>query len=233
MKIYNPLILSLLLISTSLKAQKLIPRVALAVSSTTNTPTSPTGEVSVRKTIAFGLGVQLQIVKKIDLLLEVNYVSKGHEFYSNGQVGNDPNTRAIFQSTYIHNYLVIPVLVKKYFGAEKFQPYLSVGPYVGIGLGGQFKGEFGIYDRGFALAYNKYDGKIYYGEDPINSNNNDRYYSHSVDVGISIGTGVTLFHRIALDFRYEMGQRNVDEYFGDYKNRTIYLVVMVPIDLKK
>ncbi len=39
---------------------------------------------------------------------------------------------------------------------------------MGFGLGGDFDGEFGVYNGTFADAYQSYKGHIYYGDDPIN-----------------------------------------------------------------
>ena len=108
-----------------LPAQSIVPRVAFAVSNTTYEPTSPPGEINSRRTFSAGIGLQFDLARQWDLLCEVNYVSKGHKFYSNREASYGTNVRVIYEGAYSHNYLVIPVIVRTIFSMANFGP-LSV-----------------------------------------------------------------------------------------------------------
>lgn len=185
-----------------------------------------------RSSFSCGLGIEYSLTQKLDLLVECDYISKGYKFYSNQPTSYGPYTRVIYDEVYKHNYLEFPVLLKKYFGKGRIQYYINGGGYLGIGLGGTRKGEFGIYDRGFADVYRNFDGKIKYGSRPQgNGLDDDLYYDRRVDCGILGGVGLVFFKLVAIDVRYDLGLINIDKGDNDYKNRTFQLAVSVPLKL--
>jgi len=225
------LTMQLLLVVVQSAGQTIIPRVGYVISTTTNKPTSPTGDINPRQSFSFGLGFAWKFKSTYKFQIEADYVSKGHNFYSNKVTDYNPDIRIIYESNYKHNYLVVPLVVNKYFGAGKLKPYLIGGGYIGFGLGGRFYGESGIYRGTFADSYQQYDGSIYYGPDPASINQNNRYYSHRIDLGFKLGIGLLIFDKVALDVQYDIGQVNVDEGQGDYKNRSLQFGLTVPLQL--
>ena len=102
--------------------QQIIPRIGYVISTTTNKPTSPTGDINPRQSFSFGLGFAWKFKSTYKFQIEADYVSKGHQFYSNKVTDYNPDIRVIYESNYKHNYLVVPLVVNKYFGKGKLIP---------------------------------------------------------------------------------------------------------------
>jgi hypothetical protein len=117
----------------------IFPRGGLAISTTTWQQVR--FDTKTRNTITFGIGLEFQLISKWKLQIESNYVSKGYKIQEDGFYNNNPDDRILSEHEYEHNYVVLPILVKRYFGTRGVRFYGNVGPYFGLGLGGNTPGS--------------------------------------------------------------------------------------------
>ena len=172
------------------------------------------------------IGMQFQIIEKLHFLVEAGFASKGHKIYANRPVNNNPDERIISDIEYVHNYVVLPVLVRKYFGSRATRLYANAGPYAALGMGGKLTGESGVYINGVQSSRQDFDGKISYGD---KQNGEDLLYNKKTDFGVNMGIGLLVANKIGFDIRYEIGFSNLFEASNDYKNRSLQLSLLVPI----
>ena len=130
--------------------------------------------------------------------------------------------------SYTLNYVEVPILMKAAY--RKF--YGEIGPSVGIGLWGKYKGT--TTSKGQQTSN---EGKIKFGKEPDNASVDDHYIDNALDVGLQLGVGVKLAI-IIIDLRYAIGLTNLYDDFGSYKNLrskngSLQLTIGLPVGHRK
>jgi hypothetical protein len=123
------------------------------------------------------------------------------------------------------NYLEVPVLARANFG--KF--YATTGPYVGFGVGGNYKGT-----NTYQGITTEWEGKVKFGAEPDNYNGSDQYVN-AVDFGFQFGAGMEL-GLVVVDLRFGLGLTDIlDKQDLNTKtlNRSLQLTVGYPLVAKK
>lgn len=219
---------NLLFVLSSVAQVTISPRGGLAIS-TTNWE-QVRFDTKTRSTITFGIGLEFELISKWKLQIESNYVSKGYIIQEDGSYNNSPDDRIFAEHEYEHNYIVLPILVKRYFGTRGVRFYGNVGPYFGLGLGGKHSGKSQVFDNGRLFETVIYDRQIRYGE-PQNSDSQYLYYRERFEFGFTAGGGILVRDRVALDVRYEYGITSPLGADSDHKNSSFLIAVMFPISL--
>ena len=207
---------------------KIFPRGGLAISTTTWEQVE--FETLYRTGATFGLGTEFGLVSKFKLQVEFNFVSKGYKDRDDDP-GKDPSY-IISNDDYEHRYLVLPVLVKRYFGRKSVRPYADVGPYIGWGLGGTYSARRELIDNGVLVETAHFSQRITYG-DPTATHSGVIYYVKRFEFGLTGGGGILLYERVAHDMRYEYGITSPFGKGSNFKNRSYQVAVIVPISLGK
>ncbi len=129
----------------------------------------------------FGIGVQLKVSKKLQLLPELSFVQKGNSFSYQ------------MEDADISIYYADFALLGKFNFDRVTGLYLLAGPYLGIGLFG-------------SCRLNVYPGteRVVFNGTP-NTSNDTQFYAeidHRLESGIQAGIGYQLTKSIGVDLRY-------------------------------
>jgi hypothetical protein len=216
----------LCLVSLLADAQTIFPRAGVALSNMSLDSPFPTTEMKWGTSFTFGLGVELDLAKKIDLLVECNYLNRNYRIYNDMPFGT--GGRSLGDVVYEHHNIDIPFQAKRYFGNAPVKFYVTAGGYIDIGLGGTKKGRITYYSSA-GNVFMDLDGEIAYGKSPNFSD--DLYYHYfdsRIDAGLVAGVGVLLFKVALVDVRYQHGFVNISE---ESKNRSFQIAVSVPLKL--
>jgi hypothetical protein len=230
----NKIVILLIIFSgqlSKISAQTLIPKIGLSYSKTT-WDASASGTLDYRQGSFFGLGIEFPVIKNhFNMLLEGQYVGKG-QHYSSIHESATRTTKDDY--TTANNYFVFNALLKKYYDIDPIRYYIAGGPFLGVGLGGTFKGYYTYFDRtvGYVTDYRNYDGEVLYGEFPLNYNGDNYYIKNRFDYGINLSAGIVFFKWVLVDFSYQrsLGKAQTIDSYG--QNRSIIVSVGVPIKLK-
>ncbi len=207
-------------------AQTIFPRAGVAISTRTLHSNAPTVEVRPRTSFLFGIGAEFHFGKKLELLTEIDYVSRSYQVYNDMAFGAG---WTVYDVVYRHNYIDFPIMLKRYFGTGAFKFYPSAGVYVGAGVGGKKNGRQTFDHQNGPDTYINLDGEIRYGADPDNARLEFEYYDNRIDFGILAGAGLVLYKVAVIDFRYGLGLVNIDESESGFKNRTFQIALSVPL----
>ncbi len=194
------------------QAQTIIPRLGITMS---NIAYAEDDGEKAKMGLTLGAGFNFEVNEMLSVQPELNFIQKGVK-YDEDQ----------FEQKVTLNYLEIPVLVKLTFGdATKF--FVNVGPSLGFGLSGKYKGE----DDG-----ESFDGKIKFGKEPDNYDGDDEYLDNRMDIGFQLGAGVLLADKFIIDIRYGLGFSNLadkTEFVDDAKskNRVFQIGISMPLKL--
>ncbi|MBL7845620.1 MAG: PorT family protein [Cyclobacteriaceae bacterium] len=217
---------SLMLILSSLFAQTIIPRAGITLSSSAYTPNSDFVEKTNQQHLTgftVGVGYDLFINDRFSLQPEINFIQKGQK---REDIAYPDNYEYKMKSEYRYNYLEVPVLVKvKFGGVTKF--YLSAGPSIALGLGGNYKftSTFG----GLPLDEDV-KSKIKFSDKPDDYDGDDIYVDNRLDAGVQVGAGALLFGKVTVDIRYGLGLTDIYKEY-DSKNKVLQFSVGVPLNL--
>lgn len=201
-------------------AQIIFPRAGVAISRLSYEPDDT--KLYSGTSFTFGFGAEFPLLKNFHLLVETNYLSREYRFYHDGEFGKG---RQVFDVSYRHNYIDLPIQLKRYVGRTPLKFYFTAGGYVGIGLGGTKAGRWTdhhtVMDLDGEISYSRsenYSPDLYY-----------YYFDHRIDAGAIAGAGIVLFKIAVLDVRYELGLVKIDQ---ENMNRSFLIAVSVPLKLK-
>jgi len=218
--------ISLVLVMYSLFAQTIIPRAGVTLSSSSYKPYNDFAEKSNQQLLTgftVGVGYDVFINDRFSLQPEINFIQKGQK---REDIAYPDNYEYKMKSEYRYNYLEVPVLVKvKFGGLTKF--YVSAGPSVAVGLGGQYK--FSSTFSGMPLDEDV-TSKIKFADKPADYDGDDIYVENRIDAGIQLGAGALILGKVSVDIRYGYG---LTDLYKDYnsKNNVLQFSIGVPINL--
>jgi hypothetical protein len=214
--------------------QSIVPRLGLTLSTV---KADSEEDAEPKSTIGFtvGAGFNIPVNEMFSVQPELNFIQKGfkiEESYSEDLDGYVYKEETEVKLTV--NYLELPVLAKFSFGTDtKF--FFVAGPSLGFGLGGKAK-----IDYSYSETYNgqtdseslSVNGKIKFGDEPDESEEDEIYFDNRIDFGAQLGVGVLIKNRIAVEARYGLGLSSLDG-DEDVMNRVFQFSVAMPISLVK
>lgn len=224
--IFIPVVIIILLPAISF-SQAIQPIIGIAFSETNCSSVRTEEGEQYRPGLLAGLGYEHHVSSKWCLALEATYVSKGYNYYNKKSAGIAPGTFTVSDYYLKQNYLEFPLTMKKLFNFHHQVFFLEGGPFLGVGLGGRYKGNYYTYLQGSEQSCLSWDRKIVYGDTPENGSTDKLYVDHRLDYGYVLGAGVILCHKICLDFRYVHGIVEDKEEL----NQSLEFCVGVPIAL--
>ena len=180
----------LLLISTSCFTQQIF-KAGVTFSQTTQTP--PYGAIHQRVTgFAAGVAFNRHWTNKLDIRPELLFIQKGDRL---------ANSAEDLKVTV--NYFEIPVMFILSLMNEQHIMMLSIegGPSFGYGLGGKYK---------LTSPINPQEGGVIFGEPP-NVPTQAIYLENPIDIGIQLGTALTIKQRLLIEIRYGIGLTSMDD----------------------
>ena len=220
-----PVVCAFCIFSSSISVAQVtvVPRAGAAISTTTWSQV----QIQTKTTtgLALAVGLEFNLIGKLNLLVEGEFVSKGHKSSIDRSLG--PGTTLVSEHTYAHNYAVVPILIKRHFGTKAIAFYANLGPYVSVGLGGKHHGQSSVYDGGLLFDRETFKGRITYG---AVQKEGDVYYSDRLDYGMTAGGGILFFNTVAMDVKYEIGFVDLIDK-RDYQNRSLQISLAYPISL--
>jgi hypothetical protein len=232
------IILLILSSATLTRAQTLIPKAGITISSLGadsgvtegNGITSDIGYSSQNGfTIGLGYNLPVTTIGKVMFSVqpEFNYIQKGYKIAVNGEYYlNEAYYQVTSKTEYNLHYLEIPVLAKFEYGADKIKVALYTGPSLGFALGGKYKTHIASTDGGETVN-TSYKGKIVFYD---THEENEVGLDHNIDFGLQSGAAITFLNRIVLDVRYGMSLTDIT-HDQKSKNRVLQFTVGVPISL--
>lgn len=212
-------IIALVLKLSFVNAQTLLPRAGVAITRGTES------HAVAGTTFTFGFGVEFDN-GKTKVLTECNYLVRDHSFYNDTTT---PQGGTNYEASTKHNYIDIPLLVKRYFGKGKFEFFIDGGLYFDYGLGGTKRGTLTFHYPGADLEL-PMNGRIIYSSDTPDWDVANAYYMNRVDIGLLAGGGVLIHKALIVDIRYGFG---LFEMQPDLHNSTLQISLSVPMKLAR
>lgn len=115
-------------------------------------------------------------------------------------------------------YVDIPINVKAVYGGEKIKGYGTLGPFIGVGLSGNYKTIDEISANNISLT-NTESEKIDWGKDEAED------FLKRLDVGVAVGAGA-VYDNFTLGISYDLGLKNISSDTSDeYKIKTRILKI--------
>lgn len=225
------ILLSLIALTVCAEAQTFIPKAGISLSKLA-ADGEDSEEFEPKNKIGFtiGVGYNIELSDVISLQPELNFIQKG--FRIDESLEEDGYEVSV-KSKLTMNYIEIPLLVKATFG-ESTKFFFSAGPSLGIGMGGKMKTEASVNYMGTSFSETS-EGKVHFGDEPENPEENEVYIPERLDIGLQVGAGVIIIEKIMIDVRYGYGLTNLngDDTDGSSYNRAFQFTVGVPLSLKK
>lgn len=229
MKKFFLLILAGFTAFTIAEAQTLQPIIGIAYSEI-NCPSIKTGAGEQYKPgILAGIGYEHHLTRHLYAGIEATYVDKGYNYYLRQDDQANPLQYTITNYSVVQHYLEFPLTLKEYFPYHHVEFFLEGGPYLGIGMGGKYKGEYSVYESGTEKECSSWNKRIKYGQAPERTGNDELYVDHRLDIGYIVGAGIVINKAFCIDFRYVHGK--IEEK-GDL-SRAFELSVAIPFELHK
>lgn len=141
-----------------------------------------------------GVALNAALNKMLSFQAEILYSQQGVVYEYDHTIGTET---VAAKSTFVMNYLRIPVLVKLSFGPEETQFYVNGGPYMGYWLDGTKTEE-----SGGSTDESEYE----FDDDNVSYNR--------LDVGLSFGAGVSMEAgpgSFIIDLRYGLGFMDIND----------------------
>lgn len=157
-----------------------------------------TAECPVSERVAFGTGI----------LISSKGTKSSSENTHNGEIYKSNSTINLL-------YLEIPLTAQTYFNVRQSKIYGALGPYIGVGIGGKYKGN-GAYPGGT----NSYKQDILWG-----SGTDDEF--KRLDYGLTAVAGLE-FRSIQIGLTYDLGFANISAFTDNgvnIKNRVLGLSI--------
>jgi hypothetical protein len=148
--------------------------------------------------IGFTVGVayETEIARNTFIQPEINFIQKGAKWsFDKG----DNHEMKI-------NYLELPISIKYTLDFSKIRMSMLIGPYIGIGLGGNYMSQFNGKTNNLPIKFSSYNESDDYDE-------KYSYVDRRFEVGASAGLGFEFFRKVSINFRYSIG---VSELYTDW-----------------
>jgi hypothetical protein len=160
----------------------------------------------------FGITAEYPVSERVALGTGILISSKGTKSSSENTYNG-----VIYKSNSIFNllYLEIPLTAQTYFNVGQSKIYGALGPYIGFGIGGKYKGN-GPYPGGT----NSYGHDILWG-----SGTEDEF--KRLDYGLTAGAGLE-FRSFQIGLTYDLGFANISTFTDNgvnIKNRVLGLSI--------
>jgi hypothetical protein len=157
-------------------------------------------DMKLKPGIQAGVSVEYPLLDNLFLESGLLFLTKGVKYHSKGEFlgyNYEGTTKMNLQ------YLDIPINLKTYFDVSNNKVFITTGPYIGIGINGNYTIEYSINGE-----TEKDKEKIEWGTDK-NSDELKR-----LDYGLYLGTGIEIAN-LQLELGYSLGLANISPYTGE------------------